>query len=165
MLRVAGVEPSSIVDGPGFRYTIFLQGCSHHCKGCHNPATWDFSGGTEMEISNIAADIDKAYYIDGVTISGGEPLDQADRLIELLNMLKQKGLHIIMFSGYTFEEAVIDKDKRACLEKTDILIDGEFIEEKKSLDLRFRGSTNQRVIDVPSSLKEGKAILIDWDII
>ena len=165
MLRVAGVEPSSIVDGPGFRYTIFLQGCSHHCKGCHNPATWDFSGGMEMEISNIAADIDKAYYIDGVTISGGEPLDQADRLIELLNVLKQKGLHIILFSGYTFEEAVIDKDKRACLEKTDILIDGEFIEGKKSLDLRFRGSTNQRVIDVPSSLKEGKPILIDWDII
>lgn len=163
MLRIAGIEPSSIVDGPGFRYTIFLQGCSHHCKGCHNPATWDFKGGREINIDELVAGVQKAYYVDGVTISGGEPLDQADELFELVTRLRELGYHIILFSGYTFEQIIEDEKKRVCLEKVDVLIDGEYMEEFRSLELRFRGSSNQRVIDVPASVMAGQAIVLDWE--
>ena len=162
MLRIAGCEKSSIVDGPGFRYTLFLQGCNHHCDGCQNPATWSMDGGTEMEISDIIADIKKAYYIDGVTISGGEPLEQADELIYLLKCLKEENYHIILFSGYTFEEIMARAEMLACLPYIDVLIDGEYKKEQRSLELRFRGSVNQRVIDVPESIKEGKPVLTDW---
>lgn len=163
MLRVAGIEPSSIVDGPGFRYTIFLQGCSHHCKGCHNPATWDFNGGKEMAVCDIVEGVKKAYYIDGVTISGGEPLDQAESLVKLMSNLKDLDYHIILFSGYTFEQIIDDEKKRICIEKADVLIDGEFMEELRTLELRFRGSSNQRVIDVPASLSQNQVVLLDWD--
>ena len=105
----------------------------------------------------------KAYYVDGVTISGGEPLDQADELFELVTRLRELGYHIILFSGYTFEQIMEDEKKRVCLEKVDVLIDGEYMEEFRSLELRFRGSSNQRVIDVPASVMAGQAIVLDWE--
>lgn len=163
MLRVAGIQPSSIVDGPGFRYTLFLQGCSHHCDGCHNPATWDKNGGKEMTVEDILADIKKEYYIDGVTVSGGEPLEQAKELKKLLYLLKEENYHIVLFSGYTFEQIKENENMATCLAYVDVLIDGEYKKDLRSLSLRFRGSENQRVIDVPESLSEGKTVFINWD--
>ena len=163
MLRVAGSEPSSIVDGPGFRYTIFLQGCSHHCDGCQNPATWDKERGALKDTAAIIEDIKKAYYIDGVTISGGEPLDQAKELLKLLKSLKELNYHIIMFTGYTYEDVMQHEDMKKCMEYTDILIDGEYVKSKRSLSLRFRGSSNQRIIDIPASLPLENPVIIDLD--
>lgn len=163
MLKVAGIEPSSIVDGPGFRYTLFLQGCSHHCEGCHNPATWDKNGGWEMSAGDIIADIKKARYIDGVTISGGEPLEQAKELKKLLCALKKENYHIILFTGYTLEQVMEEEAMRACLPYIDVMIDGEFKKDLKNLSLRFRGSQNQRIIDIPKTLDRGETILINWD--
>lgn len=163
MPRIAGIEPSSIVDGPGFRYTIFFQGCSHHCDGCHNKATWDFAGGTNKSTDELMEDIARNPYIDGITLSGGEPFDQPEELLSLLCALKEKHYHVIAFSGYTFEQLLAKKDTAACLNHIDVLIDGEYMSSKRTLSLRFRGSSNQRVIDVPPSLKSGKIQFIDWD--
>lgn len=163
MLKVAGSISSSIVDGPGFRYTLFLQGCSHHCDGCHNPATWDINGGRVMETDEITEDIKKAYYIDGVTISGGEPLEQAQELKKLLVCLKELNYHIILFSGYTLEEIQANKEMNSCMPYIDVLIDGKYKKELRTLTLRFRGSSNQRVIDVPRTLEKGEPVLVNWD--
>lgn len=161
MLKIAGIEPFSIVDGPGFRYTIFFQGCPHCCDGCHNPATWDINGGREESVCNIIEDLKKQKNLHGVTISGGEPFLQYDQLLKLLMAIKKLNYHVIVFTGYTFEE-LLKKDSKALL-YIDVLIDGKYIEERRSLDLRFRGSTNQRVIDVPSSLLKNEVTIINWD--
>lgn len=161
MLKIAGIEPSSIVDGPGFRYTVFFQGCSHHCDGCHNPATWDMDGGRTQDIDSLIADIKTNKYLDGVTISGGEPFDQPQGLLELLKRLSD--YNVIVFTGYTFEELMSSPDKKECLPYIYVIVDGRYIKEQRTLTLRFRGSKNQRVIDVKKSLKENALILIDWD--
>lgn len=161
-LRIAGVVNESIVDGKGIRYTIFVQGCPHHCEGCHNPQTHDFSGGNEITIQQLLKDIQKDPLLSGVTFSGGEPFCQPEALAALGNEIKALGLDITIYSGYTFEELWLMSEKnkaiRELLEIADILIDGKFILEQKSLMLKFRGSKNQRIIDVPKSITAGKAI-------
>lgn len=162
-LKVSGVVPESIVDGPGIRYVIFTQGCPHHCEGCHNPQTHDFNGGTEYDIDDIISKIKQNPLLTGVTFSGGEPFCQPERLAELGRKIKEIGLNIVSYSGYTFEELVeLSKNNPAIMELlkvTDILIDGKFILEQKSLMLKFRGSKNQRILDVPESLQQKKAVL------
>lgn len=159
-LRIAGVIDESIVDGPGIRFVIFTQGCPHHCPGCHNPQTHDFSGGELVPISQLLSDIQADPLISGVTLSGGEPFCQPEPLVELVRELKLEGKHIMAYSGYTWEQllAMEDPAVSALLRQCDILVDGPFLQAERDLSLRFRGSRNQRLIDVQKSLREGKVI-------
>ena len=160
-LRIAGIEAESIVDGPGYRFTIFTQGCPHNCEGCHNPQTHDFGGGTVVSTDGLFERIKKNPLLSGVTFSGGEPFAQADRLIPLAKQIKDAGLELAAYSGWTFEELCdLGGDKLELLKLCDVLIDGRFILSEKSLMLRFRGSKNQRLCDVAESLKQNKAVEI-----
>lgn len=165
MLRISDLVNDSIVDGEGLRFTVFVQGCPHHCKGCHNPQTHDFNAGRLVSIDEIAQKIQSNPLLDGVTFSGGEPFCQSMELYELGKKVREMGLNIMTYTGYTFEylyEHLHDgMGYDALLSVTDLLVDGRFIEEQRSLELKFRGSANQRIIDVPKSLSEGKAIAIE----
>ena len=156
-IRLAGIVRESIVDGPGIRFTVFCQGCPHACEGCHNPETHDFAGGKDISIERLLEEIDKDKLLAGVTFSGGEPFCQAEAFACLGRGVKERGLNITVFSGYTLEElqdmAVQRADVRELLELTDILIDGPFINELRDLTLQFRGSSNQRVIDMNETRK------------
>ena len=151
-LRIAGTIGESIVDGPGIRYVLFTQGCPHGCPGCHNPQTHDFSGGKEVDTGLLLSDIQKNPFVKAVTLSGGEPFAQPAALSELARALKDKGYHLMCYTGYTFEQLLQREDARPLLETLDLLVDGPFVESQKSIELRFRGSANQRVLDVPASL-------------
>ncbi len=159
-LRIAGIVKESITDGPGLRYTLFLQGCPHHCKGCHNEATWDYEGGEDVFIETILKDIHCNPLIKGVTISGGEPIEQWQSLLPLLTKLKAMGMEVAIYTGYTFE-ALLDLGIEALLQVTDVLIDGPFIEEEKTLMVPFKGSMNQRILHMEESLKQRKAIAMN----
>ena len=163
-LRLAGVVRESIVDGPGIRYTVFAQGCPHHCPGCHNAHTWPFSGGFEAEPEQIAAQMKQNPMLRGITLSGGEPFCQCKAMAELAGLVHEAGYDVVAYTGYLFEEllekAETDPDVLALLQQTDLLIDGPFLQEEKSYDLRFRGSKNQRAIDVKASLS-GSVTLAD----
>ncbi|WP_303870866.1 anaerobic ribonucleoside-triphosphate reductase activating protein [Acetobacterium wieringae] len=160
-IRIAGVVKESIVDGPGIRFVVFAQGCHHHCEGCHNPATHDLSGGHLVSIDTIIAEMKKNPLLDGITLSGGEPFLQPEGFSELAKCAQAAGFHVITYTGYTFETLLAKKDQRwlRLLRYTDLLVDGRFEEEQKSLLLKFRGSKNQRIIDVNQSQLKNKLIL------
>jgi len=163
-LRIAGTVNDSIVDGPGIRFTIFTQGCPHNCKGCHNPQTHDFNGGTVVDTDELLAKISGNPLLDGVTFSGGEPFCQAEALSFIGRQIKELGLNIVTYTGYTFEQLWKGHEENGwqkLLEETDILIDGPFILEQKNWEIHFRGSTNQRCLDCQASLREGKAVEIE----
>lgn len=151
-LRIAGTIGESIVDGPGIRYVLFTQGCPHGCVGCHNPQTHDFAGGKEVTVDTLLADITKNPFVKAVTLSGGEPFCQPAALAELAAPLKEKGYHLMCYTGYTFEQLLQKEDARPLLEQLDLLVDGPFVLDRKNIELKFRGSDNQRVLDVPASL-------------
>ncbi len=158
-IRIAGIARDSIVDGPGIRTTIFVQGCPHHCPGCHNPETWPFEGGKELTPNQLFAIVRQNPLYKGVTFSGGEPFAQAEALLPLARLLKEAGYELASYSGYTFEQLMTGTDaQQALLAETDVLIDGPFILSERSLDLVFRGSRNQRVFNISASLRQGKAI-------
>ena len=159
MLDLSGIVSDSIVDGPGIRTTIFSQGCPHHCPGCHNPETWDFGCGTQVPVEAIV-DIAKSNPLcHGVTFSGGEPFAQASGFAKLAGLLKEQGYEVASYSGYTFEELLEGtEDQKKLLSSIDILIDGPFLLAEKSLEIAFRGSRNQRILDVQKSLAAGKAV-------
>lgn len=164
-LRIADIIQDSIVDGPGMRLTVFTQGCPHHCNGCHNPQTWAPEGGKEIVVDEIIKKLTSNPLTDGVTLSGGEPYFQAAACAELAERAHAEGYNVWCYSGYTFE-AISEKSQtceafRALLHNTDVLVDGPFILEEKSLTLKWRGSRNQRVIDVPKSLEAGFVVLHD----
>ena len=163
VVMLAGVVQNSIVDGPGIRMTVFTQGCPHHCPGCHNPQTHPFEGGTPTTAEELLWQAKDDPLVRGVTLSGGEPFCQAGPLAVFAEGCKELGLETAAYSGYTFEQLLelgkTDPGVLRLLEQLDILIDGPFILEKKSYELRFRGSSNQRTIDVPASLKAGCAVL------
>ena len=159
MLDLGGIVSDSIVDGPGIRTTIFSQGCPHHCPGCHNPETWDFGCGTEIPVEAIVDIVKSNPLCRGVTFSGGEPFAQAAGFAKLAKLLKEKGYEVASYSGYTFEELLEgSEDQKKLLETIDILIDGPFLLAEKSLEIAFRGSRNQRILDVQKSLAAGKAV-------
>lgn len=158
-LQIAGIIDDSMVDGPGVRYTIFTQGCAHNCFQCHNPQTHDYNAGNAVDVGDIIADVARFEYIKGVTFSGGEPMDQPEALAECASRLKNKGYDILIFSGYTYEEIMTDPLRQKALKNADTLIDGRFDYHQKTQELRFRGSANQRIIDVPKSLLAGKVCL------
>lgn len=165
LIRLSGVIKESIVDGPGIRYVIFTQGCPHRCEGCHNPQTHDFDGGYDENTRRLVEDLKKNPLISGVTFSGGEPFCQPEPLLQIAKEVHKLNKTVVSFSGYTFEELVeLSKTKSAIsdlLKEVDILIDGKFILEEKSLMLKFRGSKNQRIIDVKKSLEHGYAVIIE----
>ena len=162
-LRVAGFEKESIVDGPGIRYVLFLQGCVHNCPGCHNPQTHPLDGGSEINVIEIVADIHKQRRVDGVTFSGGDPFLQAKPLLELAKILKKDAIHLMVYSGFTYEQLLEQGKKNAAITEllnlADILVDGPFILEKKDLALAFRGSSNQRLIDLAETRKQGRVAI------
>lgn len=159
-LRLAGFAGDSIVDGPGIRFTTFCQGCPHHCPGCQNPETWPFEGGFEVTPEDVVEHVKRNPLTRGVTFSGGEPFAQAAAHAELARQLKAAGYEVASYTGYTFEQLLEEQDpaKLDLLRQLDILVDGPFRQEELSLELRFRGSANQRILNVPQSLSQGKAV-------
>ena len=161
MLDLSGIVGDSIVDGPGIRTTVFCQGCPHHCPGCHNPETWDFGCGTMVPVEDIVDIVRSNPLCRGVTFSGGEPFAQARGFAKLARLLKEKGYEVASYSGYTFEELLSgSEDQKELLSVIDILIDGPFLMAEKSLEIAFRGSRNQRILDIPQSLAKGEAVEI-----
>ena len=158
MLDLSGIVTDSIVDGPGIRCTVFCQGCPHHCEDCHNPETWEFGCGTPMEEERILDIVKSNPLCRGVTFSGGEPFAQAEGYAKLGKLLKAAGYEVASYSGYTFEQLLNGTAaQKELLHTIDILIDGPYLAEQRSLELSFRGSKNQRILDVPQSLAAGKA--------
>lgn len=143
-IRIAGIEPESYVDGEGIRYAIFMQGCLRNCKGCHNPETHALDGGKVIDTAEIISAIRKNPLLTGITLSGGEPLLQIAPAVELAKTAKNLGLDVWLYTGYKFEE--IPSDAHELLKFVDVVVDGEYIEELRDLDLEFRGSKNQRII-------------------
>lgn len=168
-IRLAGITEESVVDGPGLRLVVFVQGCPHGCPGCHNPDTHDSNGGYVVDVEGLFSHIEKKALhnrlLRGVTFSGGEPFLQPEPLIQLAKRLKMLGLDIVTYSGFKFEQltamALKNTDVGQLLKQTDILIDGQYRETERDLGLAFRGSRNQRLIDVKATLKAMK--VIPWE--
>ena len=156
-IRVSGILSESSVDGQGIRYVVFTQGCKHNCPGCHNPETHDFNGGYLEDIDKIVSEIASDKLLRGLTISGGDPMEQPEAVLELATKVKGLNKTVWVYTGYTYEELVnknnptIDK----ILETIDVLVDGRFIERLLSPELRYIGSKNQRVIDCKKTLAFG----------
>ena len=157
-IRIAGTVGESIVDGPGFRYTLFTQGCPHGCPGCHNPQTHRFDGGYEADTQEIIAQMGLNPLVRGVTLSGGEPFCQPAPLAELARLVHEAGGDVFCYTGYTYEQllAMDDPAVASLLDEVDVLIDGPFLLAERDLTLLFRGSANQRLLDVPRSRAEGR---------
>lgn len=157
-VRVSGISHDSIVDGPGLRYVVFAQGCRHACPGCHNPQTHDPSGGYDLTLDDMLVDLWRNPLLTGVTFSGGEPFLQSEPLTALARMVRALGLGLWIYSGYTWEQIVSRPDWEALAEQADVIVDGLFVMEQKTISLRWRGSKNQRLISVKDSLREGRAV-------
>jgi len=155
----------SIVDGEGIRTVIWTQGCSHKCPGCHNPQTHSFDDGFLLDIEEVKGQIDALEGQDGITFSGGDPLYQVEACLELAKYIKTKKMNIWCYTGFTYEGLIsLSKNNpkiKEFLKTIDVLIDGPFILEEKSLDCVFRGSKNQRIIDTKESLKNKKVCLVE----
>ena len=162
-IRLFGCSPESIVDGKGLRYSIFVQGCNLNCPDCHNPESHDPEGGYEEDTEKLLKEIFENPLLDGVTFSGGEPFLQPQPLIEICKAVKGKNLNIWIYSGFTFEELLSSEDEkvRELLSRADVLVDGPFDIQERSLELKFKGSRNQRLINVQESLKNNKIILFE----
>jgi anaerobic ribonucleoside-triphosphate reductase activating protein len=150
-IRAAGFAKESVVDGPGIRFVIFVQGCLRQCPDCHNPQTHDLQGGTEISLDEILTMIDSNPLLDGVTFSGGEPFLQAKPLAELARYCRRRNLSVAVYTGFYYEEILTNQDNwewQDLLQQTDILIDGPFEREKKTAEIPFCGSSNQRVLTI-----------------
>ena len=163
-VRLAGVIYESLVNGPGIRRVYFAQGCRHNCEGCFNPETHDFNGGELMDMNELINDAISNPMINGITFSGGDPLEQAESFSYMAKEFKSKGLNIWCYTGYTFEQILEkmkkDKDLKELISNVDVLVDGKFEMNNKNKSLKFRGSSNQRIIDVKQSLEIGKCIVL-----
>ena len=170
-MKYATIKTYDVANGPGVRVSLYVSGCNHHCKGCFNPETWDFNYGKEFTqdtINTLLNAMDKEY-IDGITILGGEPLDPVNQkeVANLISQVKQRypNKSIWCFTGFDFEKEVMEKmykkfdTTKQIIDNLDVLVDGEFKEDKKNLSLRFRGSENQRIIDVKKTLNSDHIIL------
>jgi anaerobic ribonucleoside-triphosphate reductase activating protein len=162
-INLYGVADDSIVDGPGIRLAVFTQGCHHDCPGCHNPEAQPFEGGTPTTTAELWAKVEANPLLAGVTLTGGEPFEQADALVDFARRVREKGLSIWAYSGYRYEDLLAGVPSDAAtqlLEQIDVLVDGLFVEGLKSLDLGWRGSSNQRIIDVAASNTAGQ--VVEW---
>lgn len=162
-IRLYGVVTDSIVDGPGFRTAIFVQGCPYHCEGCHNPDSQPFEGGTVWTLDDVEKKFSNNPLLSGITLSGGEPAEQAAPCAELARRAHQKGLNVWTYTGSTLdklmERAKDDAALKQLLDETDVLVDGPFILAQRSLELDFCGSKNQRLIDMNETRRQGKVVL------
>ncbi len=162
ILKVAGIVKESIVDGPGIRLVVFAQGCPHRCPGCHNPHTHSFEGGTLMGVDDIVELAAKNPMLKGITFSGGEPFEQAQGFAELAYKAGELGMDVMAYTGYTYEEITQGSEGRPewgiLLDRTDILVDGRFELDRKNPLLAFKGSENQRIIDVKKSRALGRIV-------
>ena len=160
-IRIAGTVNDSIVDGPGLRFTVFTQGCPHHCPGCHNPETHDPAGGRDADTEEIIRQMLVNPLLSGVTLSGGDPMEQPLPCAEIARAAHQNMLNVWTYTGYTLDALLKqnDPDRLALLQETDVLVDGPFLQQERSLELRYCGSRNQRLIDVKASLAAGQVIL------
>jgi len=164
-MRIAGIVQDSIVDGPGLRFTVFTQGCRTCCEGCHNPDTWDLDGGTEMPVADIITSMRSNPLTDGLTLSGGEPFIQAADCASLAAAARDGGLSVWVFTGCVFERLIEQTEAEPAisrlLELTDVLVDGSYMESERTLSLKWRGSKNQRVLDVVKSMAAGNGVLYE----
>ncbi len=157
-IRVLSVLHDTTVDGPGFRTSIYCAGCGHHCPGCHNPQSWDFLGGEEHSVDELMQEIEGDPFAD-VTFTGGDPLYQAEAFTELARRIKGETRKTIWcYTGYLFEQILREERFRHLIDEIDVLVDGPFIQSLRDEDLPFRGSTNQRIIDVRRSLLQNRAV-------
>ena len=160
LMRIAGLANDSIVDGPGLRLTVFTQGCPHHCPGCHNPQSHDFTGGELRDTGEILEIMRDNALLDGITLSGGEPFAQPEACAELARAAHEDGLNVWCYTGYTFEDLLEGRTEwMELLRNIDVLVDGPFVLSQRTLEAHFRGSSNQRIIDVQQSLRTGKTVL------
>lgn len=159
-IKIAGTVNDSIVDGEGYRYTIFVQGCPHHCEGCHNPQTHDFAAGKSTDTDLLYEQIIENPLLSGVTFSGGEPFCQPAPLVELTKKIKARNLDLWVYTGYTYEELIVSTDPavQTLLSLADVLVDGCFDLNQRDLTLAFRGSRNQRVIDLNATRQQGRLV-------
>lgn len=163
LIRLAGIAENSLVNGKGLRKVFFSQGCSHHCEGCFNQHTWEFTGGRMFDMDELVQKVKDEPFLDGVTFSGGDPFQQADKFAYLAKKLHEANINIWAYTGYTFEElmklAQTNPHIKQMINNVDVIVDGRFMKDKMSENLKYCGSSNQRVIDVKSSLNENKIIL------
>lgn len=165
-IRLSGIAYESLVNGPGMRRVFFAQGCKHNCKGCFNPMTHDFNAGELRDMDELLQEVRENPMLKGVTFSGGDPFEQAEKFAYMAKEIKKMGLNVWSYTGYTFEYITEHIEERTgwkeFLENIDVLVDGPFQEDKKQDGLRFRGSSNQRIIDVKESLRVGEAVVITF---
>jgi anaerobic ribonucleoside-triphosphate reductase activating protein len=163
-MRIAGIVDDSIVDGDGLRLSVFTQGCPHHCVGCQNPDTHAASGGRDEDTENILARIDENPLLTGITFSGGEPFLQPAPLTRLAKEAHKRGLDVWSYTGYTLEELLAKKNPAidALLRELDVLVAGPYEERLRDLTLNFRGSSNQRIIDMNAFRKTGKIRTVEF---
>ena len=164
MIRVLDIVEDTMVDGPGFRTSIYCAGCRHQCPGCHNPQSWAFDQGREMTVRELMRIIVADPYTRGVTFSGGDPMYQAAAFAELARQIHRRTQKDVWcYTGFTFESLIQD-DQRELLAEVDVLVDGPFVQSLHDPDLLFRGSSNQRLIDVQASMYSGKTVLWKPDV-
>lgn len=162
-MKLAGIVPESVSDGPGLRIVLFFQGCAHHCAGCHNPQTWSMQGGDEYEVEALLRELPDTPLVQGVTLSGGDPFYQAEAAAAIAIEMKNRGKDVWAYSGFTWEELLDEADpaRMELLRQCDVLVDGPYVQAQRDVTLPFRGSANQRLIAVQASLHEGQVRL--WE--
>lgn len=158
----APLQSDSIVDGEGIRAVLWTQGCAHHCPGCHNAETWDFDGGYYEDTEEIKKQLGELKGQDGITFSGGDPMYQIKACLDIAKYAKEIGLNVWCYTGYTYEELrkLDDPNILEFLFYIDVLVDGPFILKERSLDLIFKGSRNQRLLDMKKTLEQGKPVIV-----
>lgn len=165
-IRFNRIVPDSYVDGPGRRVTLFFQGCALGCRGCQNRALWPHAGGEVAAVSELAARLlaacDRAGHRN-ITLSGGEPFEQPQALADLARRLKAAGAHLILYTGHLFEALAQNPVTAKALAHIDILVDGPYLIDQDSPDMQYRGSRNQRPIDLPATRRTGRVVTLDWD--
>jgi anaerobic ribonucleoside-triphosphate reductase activating protein len=165
-IRLSGIAYESLVNGPGMRRVFFAQGCRHNCRGCFNPDTHDFNGGELRNIKKLIEDVLDNPMLSGVTFSGGDPWEQAEEFAYMAEVFRKNNLNIWCYTGYTFEYILEHKKERngwqELLTNIDVLVDGKFDINKKDENLKYRGSSNQRIIDVKKSLESGMVVTIEY---
>jgi len=166
VVRIAGLIQDSIVDGPGLRFVVFTQGCQLRCEGCHNPETWSISGGDELPVGEVIAQMQGNPLTDGLTLTGGEPFLQAEECAMLSAAARKSGLNVWIYSGFVFEELLVraksEQAVKELMELADVLVDGPFVLAQRTLSLKWRGSRNQRVLDMQKSIAAGKAVELEY---
>lgn len=166
-IRLAGIAQQSLVNGKGMRKVFFSQGCTHYCPACFNKETWSFEGGQMFEMDELINQLKKETYLDGVTFSGGEPFQQQNKFAYMATEIKKIPMNIWCYTGYTFDQLLElskkDSNIKTMLENIDVIVDGKFDENLQDPKIKFRGSKNQRIIDVQKSLKNNKIEILDFD--